>query len=107
MLSKKERLTRTEFSRSFSVGKRHHSPLVQLVLQKTSSFHGSVVVGKKVYAKAVDRNKLRRRIYSILYTHAQQGLFPYTCIVIAKPPAKDASYAVLKETLNKLLTEGS
>lgn len=85
MLKKKERLTRKEFDRFFSVGKRSHSPSVQLIYAPSDAFHGSAVVGKKVYKKAVDRNRLRRQLYGLLYKHHKQHISPFVFILIAKP----------------------
>jgi ribonuclease P protein component len=84
MLKKSERLTRQEFDRSFKLGKRLHSPLLQLIYHPSDTFHGSVVVSKKVAKRAVDRNKLRRRIYGVLYTDLKGKEVHATVIVIAK-----------------------
>jgi len=85
MLKKKERLTRTLFDRSFSVGKRIHSSSFQLIVAQSEAFHGSVVIGKKVYKKAVDRNKLRRQMYALLRQFHSHTPLTRTYIVIAKP----------------------
>ena len=84
MLKKKERLSRKEFDRSFAHGKRIHSPFVQLIYEKSEAFHGSVVVGKKIAKRAVDRNKLRRRIYGVLYDTFKKTGKQMTIILIAK-----------------------
>ena len=103
MLKKKERLTKREFDRFFSSGKRVHSPVLQLIYTPHESFHGAVVVGKKVHKRAVDRNKLRRRLYSVLYryqkTEGRSGVF----ICIAKPPAKEMTFTELKNEMETLL----
>lgn len=85
MLSKKERLTKAAFDRSFAMGKRFHTPHFQIIYTKAATFHGAVVVGKKVYKKAVDRNRLRRQLYGALYRTHQNTPLPYTCIIVAKP----------------------
>jgi ribonuclease P protein component len=104
MLRKKERLTRALFDRSFSVGKRFHSPYVQIIVSPSDGFHGSVVVGKKVYKKAVDRNKLRRRLYAMLYQWSRKKEKLSTYIIIAKPPvAKATKNEVSKDFLAALL----
>ena len=86
MLKKKERLTKEQFDHFFKVGFRVHSPSVQIIVANSPTFHGCVVVGKKVYKKAVDRNKLRRRLYAMLYNYAKQSALKKTFIVVAKPP---------------------
>jgi len=96
MLKKKERLTRHEFDRFFSVGKRLHTAHFQLIYAPSPTFHGSVVVGKKVYKKAVDRNKLRRQVYALLYRANQVTPLLQTLIIIAKPTIATLSRKELK-----------
>jgi ribonuclease P protein component len=84
MLKKAERLTRTEFDQFFSTGKRLHSPYLQLIYAPHDTFHGSVVVGKKVAKKAVDRNTLRRRLYAQVYSQLRTSTPPGVYIVVAK-----------------------
>lgn len=62
MLKKQHRLTVAEFDQYFKAGRRFHGEYLQLIYTATESFHGAVVVGKKVYKNAVDRNRLRRRL---------------------------------------------
>lgn len=104
MLSQKERLTRDQFSRSFSVGKRMNLPYLQLIVDDTSkSFHGSVVVSKKVYKKAVDRNKLRRQLYPILSAFHKNTKKTAIYILITKPAIKDIPASKWREELKELL----
>lgn len=103
MLSKKERLSRAEFDTVFARGKRIHSPSIQLICSPSATFHGSVVVGKKVYKKAVDRNKLRRRLYAVLYQFSKTTLEPMTYIVVTKPASSGASRTVLAQELHASL----
>lgn len=97
MLPKKERLSRSEFNRFFSVGKRLHTPLFTMVYVPDSVLHASVVVPKKVSTKAVVRNKIRRQIYDIVRQHRSrlrtQGVF----IFLVKPAVGGASYEMLKK----------
>ena len=102
MLKKKQRLAKKEFDHYFASGKRFHSPLLQLIYTPHESFHGAAVVGKKVHKKAVDRNKLRRRLYASLYTLKGEQNLTGVFMVIAKLPAKEASYKELKASLSKL-----
>jgi len=107
MLKKSERLTRQEFDRSFKLGKRLHSPFLQLIYHPSDAFHGSVVVSKKVAKRAVDRNKLRRRIYGVLYTDLKGKEAHATVIVIAKQgllalTRKEAALQV-RELLSRML----
>jgi ribonuclease P protein component len=101
MLAKKNRLTREAFNLHFSKGKRIHGTYVQLIISPSAVAHGSVVVGKKVYTRAVDRNRLRRRIYSLLRTHFKTNTS--VCIVITKPAIKNVPFTEVKVELLKLL----
>lgn len=103
MLKKKQRLTKKEFDQYFQSGKRFHDPLLQLIYTPHASFQGAVVVGKKVHKKAVDRNRLRRRLYAALYTLYKEKQLTGVYIIIAKPVAKNASHKELKELLSKLI----
>lgn len=105
MLKKKERLTKKEFDRSFSVGKRYHSPAIQLIYEKTDSFHGAAVVGKKVYKKAVDRNRLRRRMYGVLYRYQKENDIQGTIILIAKPKLKEVLKKDFSQELESILRD--
>jgi ribonuclease P protein component len=107
MLKKKERLTRKEFDRSFSIGKRLHGSFVQLIFSPSESFHCSVVVGKKVSKKAVERNRLRRRVYAVAYAHHMSASIQKTFIVVLKPPALTANPAVLRDEVLELLKKAS
>ncbi len=106
MLQKKERLNREKFNRFFSVGRRVHSPLFTLIYTPHPTFHGAVVVSKKVAKLAVTRNTIRRRIYAMLRTHAihrQGGVY----IVVVKKPITDATRGTvaksIAETLSRLV----
>lgn len=103
MLPKKKRLTTAEFNRFFSSGKRFHSTSLQLIYSPHPTFHGSVVVGKKVYKSAVKRNKLRRQLYDLLRNQESgletKGVF----IITTKPAAKEADFKTLKVELSNLL----
>lgn len=85
MLKKAERVKRVAFTALFKTGKRHHSEYLTVVHVPFPTFHGSVVVSKKVSKKAAERNRIRRRIYHILASKTasnKTGVF----IVVVKPP---------------------
>lgn len=105
MLAKKRRLTTAEFDRYFKTGKRHHTPSLQVLYSKAADFHGAVVVGKKVSKKAVERNKLRRRVYNALYQIQKQNQQTGVFIVLVKPVAAKVSFSELKDELSPLLSQ--
>lgn len=104
MLPKQQRLTKKEFANAFRNGKRHRSPAIEVRVSSNPTFHGAVVVGKKVYARAVDRTKLRRQLYAALARYAQKA-HPATYIVIVYQPIKDIPHQKRAELLQKLLQE--
>lgn len=105
MLPKRERLTTERFDQVFKTGKRYHSPYFQIITTPSPTFHGAVVVGKKVYKKAVDRNRLRRQLYGVLYRHQQTQTKRGIYIIIAKPAIIGLSQAARTKTLTKTLTQ--
>jgi len=105
MFAKKQRLTKKEFDYIYSVGKRYHSPLIQLIHYPTEVFHGAVVVGKKVYKKAVKRNKLRRQLYGFLYRRHKKNPLSGSFIFIAKPTIQKASQDEISESLLSLIQQ--
>jgi len=105
MLKKKERLTKKEFDRFFSSGRRLHSPLFTLIYSQDANFHGAVVVGKKVFKHAVDRNRLRRRLYNILYRLSRESERSGVYIVLTKPAAGLVSFDELKKALETLVAQ--
>lgn len=105
MLRKANRLNRAQFNDVFTSGKRYHSPFVQIIVDKNTPFHGAVVVGKKVYKKAVDRNTLRRRLYGALYRYYKTTKVSGTYIIIAKPATKKATRKEILDDIEKVLAK--
>lgn len=103
MLRKRERLSRAEFNRFFSSGKRSHSNFFQLVYSPHPNFHASVVVPKKIIRQATKRNKLRRRIYDILRVYSRHNQLAGVHIVLVKKNPIGISYEPLKDELVSLI----
>jgi ribonuclease P protein component len=103
MLAKKKRLNRTEFSRFFVAGKRYNTQYFQLIYHPAAEFHGSVVVGKKVFKVAVRRNRLRRQVYAQLYRWSVQGAKDGVYIIIAKPSAGTLTKANIRASVEAVL----
>lgn len=99
MLKKTERLSRIEFSRYFKSGKRSNSEYLTIVQSPAPVFKAAVVVGKKVFKEAVDRNRLRRQIYALLQTK-KTGTGVY--LILVKPPLTKLKN---KERLQVVATE--
>ncbi len=103
MLRKKERLNRTAFNRFFSSGTRVHSPSLMLVYSPDSEFHASAVAPKKIWKKAVERNKFRRRVYDAVRVLHKEKPLTGAYIFIAKSGAQNTSYDALKKEILELI----
>jgi ribonuclease P protein component len=96
MLPKKERLSRVAFNRFFSVGKRQHTPSLQVVFAPNPGLHVSVVVSKKIAKLAVTRNRIRRRIYDIVRKFRTKKEVRGVFIFMVKSPVVKMKYDELK-----------
>lgn len=103
MLKKKERLNRTEFNRFFSSGTRIHSPSLMLVYNPDGVFHASAVASKKIWKKAVERNKFRRRVYDAVRVLHKEKPLVGAYIFIAKTNAQNVLYDTLKKEILELM----
>jgi ribonuclease P protein component len=103
MLQKKERLSRAEFNRFFSMGKRFHSPSLMLIYCRDAEFHASAVIGKKIAKTAVLRNKFRRRVYDLFGRMRKEQTFTGVFICIAKEHAQTLTYTALKEEITEII----
>jgi len=83
------------------LGKRYNSNIAQLIYTPHPTKHVSAVVSKKIERKAVDRNKLRRRVYNITRNEVEKGVY----IFILKKTASETSYKNLKEEIIKLISK--
>lgn len=101
---KSQRLSQSEFTTYFKHGRRFHSPALQLIYTPLpASFHGAVVVGKKVAKRAVVRNQLRRKVYAHLYHHTRRQKLTGVFIVVVKPSAKQSTPSDLTTQLDELI----
>lgn len=60
------------------------------------------VVSKKAALRAVDRNRVRRRVRAVL-VDIRGSLKPYRLVFTAKPPAKTADFASTKADIVALV----
>lgn len=105
MLPKQNRLKRKDFapileSRRFN-NSPHFSLRVGVGLDKPVI---AVSVSKKVSKLAVDRNRLRRRVYSALSPHIN-NIKPLSYLFVSKPSAKMLKGEKLSNELSELLIE--
>ncbi len=102
MLPKSLRLSRTEFTQVFGVGRRIHSPELTLIYKPQATFKAAVVVSKKVGKRAHERATIRRRLYTELAEVARTGATS-AYIVLTKPPLVALSRAAQRSALRSLL----
>ena len=104
MFSAKERLSRSDFTQYFKMGRRYQTPVLTLVYFPAVPFGVSAVVGKKVAKLAVGRNRVRRRIYAAMReSFTVAGITTGVYIVIAKPGADGATRAAVAAEVSILL----
>jgi ribonuclease P protein component len=106
MLPKNERIQRKNFSQILLENKTYNSPNLLLHItpnpDKNSKF--SFSVSKKICPNAVDRNKLRRRGYSIILKNKniiKSGSF---CFFSFKKTKRTPTFATLEKEIVGLLS---
>ena len=104
MFKKSERLNRIKFTEYFKTGRRFHSENFTLIFTPTPLRATAVVVGKKVFKNAVDRNTLRRRVYAALRSQlARDATTSGVYIIISKPSAKNIPKSAIVIEVGTLL----
>ncbi len=101
MFKKSERLNRTTFTEYFKIGRRFHSDDFTVVYSPAPVRAVAVVVGKKVFKGAVDRNTLRRRVYGAARLLLEDTTGVY--VIIAKPSAKNLQQSQIVPAITSLL----
>ncbi len=104
MLPKTSRISRENFSELLKSSKFYHSP--HFILRVGNAALGrarfGVSVSKKISKKAVTRNLIRRRVYSILNKKII-NLFPTTALFVAKIGAEKIRGVELEKEIEKIL----
>lgn len=108
MLPKARRIDKTTFKTLNGRGMSYHSPLLFLSLYKQNEVKPSrfaVLCSKKVSARAVDRNRQRRRVYKSI-----QELLPciipgYYGVITLKKEAKESAFSELDVLVKNLFTQ--
>lgn len=105
MLAKGQRLSREQFLHHFKHGKRFQSRYATLIVSSCATFHGAVVVSKKVSKRAVARNTLRRRAYAQLYQLAKKST-EGVHILVLKPDIITLSRLEQHHEIRQLIEQG-
>lgn len=73
--------------------------------QKLSRF--AVVISSKVSAKAIVRNKIRRRAQAVLRNSIPKVKTGFDIIILARPKVKDQNFIQLEDSLMELLKKAN
>lgn len=110
MLPRSKRLSVSLFTNVLVNGKIVHSPLFIARILKigdslTNESRFSAVVSKKISKIAVERNKLRRRIYSAVRHLGQKVPPSFQIVLLAKPPLQKSSVKDITLDLESLFVK--
>lgn len=106
MLPKASRIRATEFPTLLGSTRSLHGRLLSISYtspDSTISGKFAVVAPKSVAKLAVDRNKLRRRVYAILREYKNAIVPRASCMVFLKKDSKSAPRQEIKDELVSLL----
>ncbi len=87
MVPTSARIARIDFPAILQSGKRFHTTNISAVVVSAATPRVSVVVSKKVAKRAVDRNRLRRRVYGVAERFIAEASLPYAVIFLLRPGA--------------------
>lgn len=104
MIAKGYRITVKEFNQPFTSGNRIYTSTAILIYKPDTTFRTSVVVGKNVLKSKPLKNKIRRKIYSILREYYQKHPITGTYIFLIQKPAISTSHAKLTKVIEDLIT---
>ena len=110
MLPRSKRLTTALFTEVMTQGKILHSPFFTIRLMKTATTslketRFSVVVSKKIVKTAVERNKIRRRVYSIVRASIGKISPGFHIVLLAKQPLLKAKIQDIATDLSTLFVK--
>jgi len=106
MLPSSQRLTTPLFKRVMDTGKIFHSPLFSAkILKADGSSRFSVAVSKKIAKNAVDRNRIRRRVYSALHTIGPKVSSGFHVVLMPKAPVASGPFAGITPALKEFFVK--
>lgn len=104
MLPKAERLT-TKDIKALAQGKSVFGTLVSLRFLPADGTKFAVAVSKKVAARAVDRNRIRRRVYAVVRDVKLSISKSFFVMVSPKKDCLTAPKESIKEDINRLFNK--
>ncbi|MEK7124233.1 MAG: ribonuclease P protein component [Patescibacteria group bacterium] len=106
MLPKLNRLTKKkDFDIVFRGRKNFRGDFLALksVENNLKSSRFGLVVSKKISPKAVERNKIKRRLRQIIFSFLKEIKKPTDVVLMALPSIKDKSFIEIKKETAKIL----
>ncbi len=103
MLPKSQKVARSEFPKDFRDGKRYSSANMSMLvfkLRQDLPNKYACIISSKVSKKAVSRNKIRRRLYSVLKTYNKKG---FLCLFFIKKGSSKVTFKEIKNETSGLL----
>lgn len=109
MLPKKNRLRKEKEFQAAYKGKRIGNKFFSLSYRfsKNKNFRIGIVVGKKVYSKSTDRNKLKRRVREILRKNFPKLKQNIDIVLISYPKVKDIGFKEIEKNIIDLLEKAN
>lgn len=102
MLPKQKRIPRDSFGRILSLGLLQNSPHFLLRTISAPKEGYAALVSKKVAQSAVDRNRVRRRVYAVIRVLLPQIKKTSHTVISAKQGANKITFAVLQSEIEEL-----
>ena len=101
MLAKLNRLNKPQFAWLHRKGKKFGGSHFFIRYHKNNKPFSrfSVVVGIKIFKKAVQRNRMRRRIYEIIRLNLNELPIPYDIAIIARSIASKLKFEDMKRII--------
>ena len=96
---------RSEFQAVYTQGKRSRGKIMTLIVyypQEEQSFKAGLTVRKKFYKRAVDRNKIKRRLREIVRLNKYKLPDNLWLVIHAEPGILDASWQTILDEFNVL-----
>ncbi len=103
MLPKHKRISKDSFKPILLQGSLYHSTYFTLRALPSNTDSYAVLVSKKVAQNAVDRNRIRRRVYSLIREHLSDIKKPAKAVFSAKKGALTLSFEKQKEEIVGLM----
>ena len=105
VLSKKNKLKKKDLNKILRKGKRFNGEILLLIIFKNDLKNTRVglIISKKVSKKAVVRNKIKRRIYSLIRNKLSKIKTGFDVLIITRPEIKEKNFFEINKILSKVL----